>query len=281
MLEGHLKSKGFTFVNQSRDDGYFEFAFVQLSRKSYKGRWRQGPLTGFSASQRLAIVDNWWLSTRFWDFGFMKSIAIVLTSLATPDRLMHLKTERASQIRGLPGILASAFAVIIGCIALTTSIPSLGRQAEYGFILSPAAGGFLFILLGLVGCPWCIPGYGKPKGCSGIDDLWRASGSIRPCGSSHFWGMESFYPADNHRGNNCCCNSNKKKRYTFAFCGSCWISHRSIGHNHLALWLEDLGDPWGSFCVQWPPLFRQAILGSPATAQQRERKKKAPRPFSL
>ena len=47
--------------------------------------------------------------------------------------------------------MASAFAVIIGCIALITSFPSLGRQAEYGFILSPAAGGFLFILLGLSG----------------------------------------------------------------------------------------------------------------------------------
>ena len=32
-----------------------------------------------------------------------------------------------------------------------TSIPSLGRQAEYGYLLSPAAGGFLFILLGLAG----------------------------------------------------------------------------------------------------------------------------------
>ena len=64
---------------------------------------------------------------------------------------MHLKIERGSQIQGLSGILASAFAVIIGCIALTTSIPSLGRQSEYGFMLSPAAGGFLFILLGLSG----------------------------------------------------------------------------------------------------------------------------------
>jgi hypothetical protein len=64
---------------------------------------------------------------------------------------MHLKTKTCSQIQGLPGIFAGAFAVIIGGIALFTSFPSLGRQSEYGFMLSPAAGGFLFILLGLSG----------------------------------------------------------------------------------------------------------------------------------
>ncbi len=59
--------------------------------------------------------------------------------------------KRDSPILALPGLLASAFAIVIGCLALLTSIPSLGRQAEYGYLLSPAAGGFLFILLGLAG----------------------------------------------------------------------------------------------------------------------------------
>ncbi len=58
---------------------------------------------------------------------------------------------RGRPILVLPGFLASAFAIVIGCLALLTSIPSLGRQAEYGYLLSPAAGGFLFILLGLAG----------------------------------------------------------------------------------------------------------------------------------
>ena len=64
---------------------------------------------------------------------------------------MHSMAKRDSPILALPGFLASAFAIVIGCLALLTSIPSLGRQAEYGYQLSPAAGGFLFILLGLAG----------------------------------------------------------------------------------------------------------------------------------
>jgi hypothetical protein len=64
---------------------------------------------------------------------------------------MHSTAKRDCPILALPGFLAGAFAVIIGCLALLTSIPSLGRQTEYGYLLSPAAGGFLFILLGLAG----------------------------------------------------------------------------------------------------------------------------------
>ena len=64
---------------------------------------------------------------------------------------MRSTARRNSPILALPGFLASAFAIIIGCLALLTSIPSLGRQTEYGYLLSPAAGGFLFILLGLAG----------------------------------------------------------------------------------------------------------------------------------
>ncbi len=65
--------------------------------------------------------------------------------------LMRSMAGVGSPIMGLPGILASAFAIAIGCLALLTSLPSLGRQAEYGYLLSPAAGGILFILLGLAG----------------------------------------------------------------------------------------------------------------------------------
>ena len=59
--------------------------------------------------------------------------------------------EKNEIILSIPGLLGSIFAVIIGCLALFTSIPSLGRLAEYGYEVSPAAGGYLFILLGLAG----------------------------------------------------------------------------------------------------------------------------------
>ena len=76
---------------------------------------------------------------------------IILTSRTAPIRPVQSKALRGRPILALPGLLASAFAIVIGCLALLTSVPSLGRQAEYGYLLSPAAGGFLFILLGLAG----------------------------------------------------------------------------------------------------------------------------------
>jgi len=51
----------------------------------------------------------------------------------------------------LPAILGSLFAIIVGCLVLFFALPSLGRQAEYGYSLSPAAGAILFVLLGLTG----------------------------------------------------------------------------------------------------------------------------------
>lgn len=51
----------------------------------------------------------------------------------------------------MPGVFGSPFAIIIGCLVLVFAYPSLGRQAEYGYALSPAAGAMLFILLGLAG----------------------------------------------------------------------------------------------------------------------------------
>jgi len=54
-------------------------------------------------------------------------------------------------LQALPGFVGSAFAVLIGCLVFLFALPSLGRQADYGYALSPAAGAFLFVLLGVVG----------------------------------------------------------------------------------------------------------------------------------
>ncbi len=64
---------------------------------------------------------------------------------------MHSRAERGRQILALPGILGGVFSVFIGALVLLFSIPSLGRQSELGFLLSPAAGAILFIVLGLAG----------------------------------------------------------------------------------------------------------------------------------
>ncbi|VVB72634.1 Uncharacterised protein [uncultured archaeon] len=64
---------------------------------------------------------------------------------------MHSSAKREKQIPVLPGILASAFAVLVGVLILIFAYPSFGRQGEYGYLLSPAAGAILFILLGLCG----------------------------------------------------------------------------------------------------------------------------------
>lgn len=64
---------------------------------------------------------------------------------------MALTEGRSRLILALPGIVGSAFAIVIGCLVLVFAYPSLGRQADYGYALSPAAGAMLFILLGLAG----------------------------------------------------------------------------------------------------------------------------------
>jgi hypothetical protein len=51
----------------------------------------------------------------------------------------------------LPGFAGSAFAVLIGCLVFLFALPSLGHQLDYGYVLSPAAGAFLFVLLGFEG----------------------------------------------------------------------------------------------------------------------------------
>ena len=51
----------------------------------------------------------------------------------------------------LPGILGCVFAVILGILVILFNYPSLGRQAEYGYMISATAGSLLYILLGLAG----------------------------------------------------------------------------------------------------------------------------------
>ena len=63
---------------------------------------------------------------------------------------MALTDGRSRLILALPGIVGCAFAILIGCLVLAFAYPSMGRQADYGYALSPAAGAMLFILLGLV-----------------------------------------------------------------------------------------------------------------------------------
>jgi len=59
--------------------------------------------------------------------------------------------NRARKILGLPGFIAGMVAVAIGCIFLLFALPSLGRPGELDYFFSQGAGGFLIILLGLVG----------------------------------------------------------------------------------------------------------------------------------
>jgi len=64
---------------------------------------------------------------------------------------MQSWAERCRLILALPGILGGVFSVFIGGLVLLFSVPSLGRQGEYGYLLSPAAGAILYLMLGLAG----------------------------------------------------------------------------------------------------------------------------------
>jgi hypothetical protein len=59
--------------------------------------------------------------------------------------------NRAQKILSLPGFIAGIAAIAVGCIFLLFAFPSLGRPGELDYVFSQAAGGFLIILLGLVG----------------------------------------------------------------------------------------------------------------------------------
>lgn len=47
--------------------------------------------------------------------------------------------------------MGGVFSVFIGGLVFLFSVPSLGRQGEYGYLLSPAAGAILYLMLGLAG----------------------------------------------------------------------------------------------------------------------------------
>jgi hypothetical protein len=57
----------------------------------------------------------------------------------------------AERISALTGLFAGIVAIVLGCIFLIFALPSLGRRGEFDFFFSQAAGGFLIILLGLLG----------------------------------------------------------------------------------------------------------------------------------
>lgn len=64
---------------------------------------------------------------------------------------MHSTSRVSSPLLAIPGVLASIFSLAIGLVALLTSLASFGRQAEYGYLISPGAGGILFIHLAIAG----------------------------------------------------------------------------------------------------------------------------------
>jgi hypothetical protein len=64
---------------------------------------------------------------------------------------MQSTSRVSSPLLAIPGVLASIFSLAIGLVALLTSLASFGRQAEYGSLISPGAGGILFIHLAIAG----------------------------------------------------------------------------------------------------------------------------------
>jgi len=59
--------------------------------------------------------------------------------------------NRMRKISALSGLLGGIAAVAAGCIFLIFALPSIGRPGEFDYLFSQAAGGFLIILLGLLG----------------------------------------------------------------------------------------------------------------------------------
>ena len=69
----------------------------------------------------------------------------------------------AGKISALAGLLAGIAAIAVGSIFLIFALPSIGRPGEFDYLFSQAAGGFLIILLGLLGLfasalAWPSPG---------------------------------------------------------------------------------------------------------------------------
>lgn len=84
---------------------------------------------------------------------------------------MPSTSQGNSPLLALPGILASIFSLAIGLLALLTSLASFGRQAEYGYTISPGAGGILFIHLALAGAAGMAIYLGSRKGARWLQIL--------------------------------------------------------------------------------------------------------------
>lgn len=84
---------------------------------------------------------------------------------------MLSSSRGASPLLALPGVLASISSAAIGLLALLTSLASFGRQAEYGYIISPGAGGILFIHLALAGAVGMAIYLQRERGARGLQIL--------------------------------------------------------------------------------------------------------------
>src|SRR5512136_305158 len=68
------------------------------------------------------------------------------------------------KISALSGLLGGISAVAAGCIFLVFALPSIGRPGEFDLLFSQAAGGFLIILLGLLGVFASALAWSSPRG---------------------------------------------------------------------------------------------------------------------
>ncbi len=84
---------------------------------------------------------------------------------------MLSSSRGASPLLALPGVLASISSAAIGLLALLTSLASFGRQAEYGYTISPGAGGILFIHLALAGAVGMAIYLQRERGARGLQIL--------------------------------------------------------------------------------------------------------------
>jgi len=70
----------------------------------------------------------------------------------------------AGKISALAGLLAGIAAIAVGSIFLIFALPSIGRPGEFDYLFSQAAGGFLIILLGLLGVLASSLAWPSPRG---------------------------------------------------------------------------------------------------------------------
>ena len=70
----------------------------------------------------------------------------------------------AGRISALAGLLAGIAAIAVGSIFLIFALPSIGRPGEFDYLFSQAAGGFLIILLGMLGLFASALAWPSPRG---------------------------------------------------------------------------------------------------------------------